>query len=124
MLAFLPFAPPSVMLFGVFIVAVLVVVFILGHLTGRWTVARHYAQFSSNPSSADQQAKLGECIIRSAQGIREDEYAGLRKAVERQRETALPEQQVVIDTSLRVMRACRAESAKQRPTVEYIEEGR
>jgi hypothetical protein len=112
------------LLFMVFIVCALALSFALGNLTGRLAVHRHYARFSIDPSTADLQEKLELHIIRSAQRIREDEYVELRTAVERHKAQAPAEHGPIIDECLRAMRERRAESASQRPKVEWIAEGR
>jgi len=112
------------LLFAAFIICSLACAFAIGHLTGRWTMARHYARFTHDPPGQDQMEVIGKFIIRSAETIRVDEYMELCEAIERYRQQAPPEQQAGIDATLSVMRERRAERASQRPTVEYITEGK
>jgi len=109
----------SVPLFSAFVVFAVAAAFACGHLTGRCSAPTR----SLNPPTPDQQReKLGEYIVRHVQNIREAEYIELRNAVERHRGQVTSEEQATIDECLRVMRECRAERAKQRPSAQYAAE--
>jgi hypothetical protein len=115
---------PAVPVFGALIVVALAISFAVGHLTGRWSMARRNAQFVHDPPGQEQRAVLGEHIIKAAERIRQEEYAELREAIERYKKQAPPEQQAGIAASLLIMRERRAERAKQQPMILDIAEGK
>jgi len=96
----------AALVFAAFVVLTVAVAFVLGHLSGRWAVARHYARFSHDE---DWRAAQNAFLISAGTRIREDEYVELREALERHRAQAPAEQRAGIEASLRVMRESRIE---------------